>query len=102
MDYPPPSRILAPTASVDFLLLGPGPSNVSQRVRHAASLNLEPFLMADFGRTLDDVSAGLKFAFQTQNEYTYAITASGKLTTSLLFKYVVLSRSCTFTIGNLH
>lgn len=60
------------------LLLGPGPSNVSDRVAHATAFSsgishIDP----QFHEIFEDVKDGLRYVFQTKNETTFCITASG-------------------------
>lgn len=59
------------------LLLGPGPSNVHPRVLQALSQPLVGHLDPAFLSLLDEVQAGLRVLFGTQNELTLPISATG-------------------------
>ncbi|MCL4106601.1 UNVERIFIED_CONTAM: hypothetical protein GTU68_009735 [Idotea baltica] len=59
------------------LLMGPGPSNVSQRVLTALSQPTIGHLDPLFVTLMDEIKELLKFAFQTDNELTLPISAPG-------------------------
>jgi alanine-glyoxylate transaminase / serine-glyoxylate transaminase / serine-pyruvate transaminase len=59
------------------LLLGPGPSNVHPRVLRAMAQPLVGHLDPAFLALLDEVQAGLRRLFGTQNELTLPISATG-------------------------
>ncbi|XP_057322235.1 alanine--glyoxylate aminotransferase [Microplitis mediator] len=59
------------------LLLGPGPSNLSERVIRAISNPLVGHMHAETFKMMDDIKAGLQYVFQTNNRLTLAISASG-------------------------
>lgn len=59
------------------LLMGPGPSNCPPTVLKAAANPLLGHLHPDFCVIMDDVKAGIKHLFQTENELTIALCASG-------------------------
>ena len=63
----PPSRIL----------MGPGPSDVSSRVLEAMARPTIGHLDPVFIKMMDEVKTLLQYAFQTNNELTYAISAPG-------------------------
>ncbi|MBI3785475.1 MAG: alanine--glyoxylate aminotransferase family protein [Deltaproteobacteria bacterium] len=64
---PPPER----------LLLGPGPSMVSQRVLRAMSIPLVGHLDPAFLQIMDDTKRLLQMAFQTRNEMTIPMSGTG-------------------------
>ena len=59
------------------ILMGPGPSDVSQRVLDALSRPTIGHLDPQFVTLMDDIKQLLKFAFQTKNELTLPISAPG-------------------------
>ena len=83
LDYPPPAEVLRPFKHTDKLLLGPGPSNCSQQVRQAASLQMNGIMLQELGSILDEIRSGLQYAFQTRNTCTYAICGTGKVSLTL-------------------
>lgn len=58
-------------------LMGPGPSDVSPRVLNALSQPTLGHLDPLFIGMMDEVKALLQYAFQTENEFTIAISAPG-------------------------
>ncbi|XP_074107141.1 alanine-glyoxylate aminotransferase isoform X1 [Cotesia typhae] len=59
------------------LLLGPGPSNLSERVIKAISNPLLGHMHLETFKMMDDIKVGLQYAFQTNNRLTLAISATG-------------------------
>jgi len=59
------------------LLLGPGPSMVHPRVYRALSTPIIGHLDPEFLQIMDDIQQLLRFVFQTQNQFTIAISATG-------------------------
>ena len=76
-DYRPPARLLKPIAVPDRLLCGPGPSNCPPRILKAASLPLVGHLHPECLEIMDDIKAGLQYAFQTTNTLTIAVSGTG-------------------------
>merc|ERR1711997_159799 len=80
-----PSNMIAPPESLKDsihipqmrLLMGPGPSNVSERVLKAQALPTLGHLHPEFCKVMDDVKAGIQYAFQTNNALTLALSATG-------------------------
>ncbi|MCW2999475.1 MAG: Serine--pyruvate aminotransferase [Solirubrobacterales bacterium] len=71
---------LVPTLSVtvpDRLLLGSGPSPVPERVLRALALPTIGHLDPAFGALMDDVAAGLRATFRTQNAVAIPISGTG-------------------------
>ena len=58
-------------------LMGPGPSDVSSRVIEAMARPTIGHLDPIFIKMMDEVKSLLQYAFQTDNELTYAISAPG-------------------------
>ena len=58
-------------------LMGPGPSDVSSRVLEAMARPTIGHLDPIFIKMMDEVKSLLQYAFQTDNELTYAISAPG-------------------------
>ncbi len=58
-------------------LMGPGPSDVSQRVLNAMGRPTLGHLDPDFTRLMDQIKALLGYSFQTANALTFAVSAPG-------------------------
>lgn len=72
-----PLRLMHPIQFPDRLLLGPGPSNMSDPIREALSAPLLGHLHPEFLEIMDDVKAGLQYVFQTENALTFAVSGTG-------------------------
>jgi len=68
---------LAEVFTPQRLLLGPGPANVSPRVLAAALAPLLGHLDPVYLGLMNDVQAGLRYAFQTANRTTLAVAGTG-------------------------
>ncbi|XP_071805822.1 alanine--glyoxylate aminotransferase-like [Asterias amurensis] len=73
----PSSELLKPINVPHKLLMGPGPSNIPPRVLAAGSLPVLGHLHPEFLKVMDDVKAGIQYAFQTKNELTLAVSGTG-------------------------
>lgn len=71
------SQLRAPFVADDILLLGPGPSSVSARVRQAMAQPLLGHLDPQFVALMDCVQADLRAIYATQNAYTLPLSATG-------------------------
>jgi len=65
--FHPPQRIL----------MGPGPSDIHPRVLQALSRPTVGHLDPEFVRMMDELKDLLRYAFQTRNEVTFAVSAPG-------------------------
>ncbi|MBE0571955.1 MAG: alanine--glyoxylate aminotransferase family protein, partial [Ignavibacteriaceae bacterium] len=65
----PPNRIL----------MGPGPSNVHPRVLEAMARPTIGHLDPKFIQLMDEIKELLKYAFQTKNEVTFAVSGPGSV-----------------------
>ncbi len=65
------------TEPKERLLLGPGPSNVNPRVIRAMTMPLMGYLDPTFLSVMDEVVSMLKQAFDTNNEFTIALSGTG-------------------------
>ncbi|NXL82069.1 SPYA protein, partial [Leptocoma aspasia] len=74
---PPPEELLRPLAVPERLLLGPGPSNVPHRIRVAGGRQLLGHMHPEVLQVMDEIKAGVQYAFQTRNRLTLAISGSG-------------------------
>lgn len=59
------------------ILMGPGPSDVSERVLQALARPTIGHLDPEFVAMMDDMKGLLQYAFQTQNELTMPVSAPG-------------------------
>ena len=77
--------------SVNFskLLLGPGPSNVPQRILKAISNNCISHLDPDFFDILNKISENLKYLFKTNNKTTFAISGTGSAGMEAAFANII-------------
>ncbi|MFB6112758.1 MAG: alanine--glyoxylate aminotransferase family protein [Halodesulfurarchaeum sp.] len=73
----------------DRTLMGPGPSNVHPRVLRAMASPVVGYLDDSFVEVMDDIQAGLRYLFQTQNEYTLAASGTGSAAMEMAFANVV-------------
>lgn len=69
--------VLAPLAVPSRLLLGPGPSNVPPRVLSAMGLPLVGHLDPYFLQVMDEIQSLLRYAWQTENALTLAVSGTG-------------------------
>jgi len=67
--FQPPERIL----------MGPGPSNVHPRVLEAMARPTIGHLDPKFIELMDNIKSLLKYAFQTENEVTFAVSGPGSV-----------------------
>ncbi|XP_066049891.1 alanine--glyoxylate aminotransferase isoform X1 [Chamaea fasciata] len=74
---PPPEELLRPLAVPERLLLGPGPSNVPRRIQAAGGRQILGHMHPEVLQVMDEIKAGIQYAFQTQNRLTLAISGSG-------------------------
>ena len=68
------SRSFMPTKRT---LMGPGPSDVSERVLQAMARPTIGHLDPQFVSMMDDMKGLLQYAFQTRNELTLPVSAPG-------------------------
>ncbi|XP_031565246.1 serine--pyruvate aminotransferase-like isoform X2 [Actinia tenebrosa] len=74
---PPPEQLLKPLWPHPKFLFGPGPSNPNARIYNASSLPMLGHFQTEFHHILDEIQAGLRYAFQTTNTYTIVFTGAG-------------------------
>jgi alanine-glyoxylate transaminase/serine-glyoxylate transaminase/serine-pyruvate transaminase len=67
----------APLQVPHRVLLGPGPSDVPPRVLKALAMPLLGHLDPAFAAIMDETQALLRYAFQTENKLTVAISGTG-------------------------
>lgn len=77
MDTQPPNALLLPINVPSKILMGPGPSNPSQRILDSLSLPMLGHLHPETLKIMDDVKLGCQYIFQTKNEVTLCVSASG-------------------------
>jgi alanine-glyoxylate transaminase / serine-glyoxylate transaminase / serine-pyruvate transaminase len=70
-------------------LMGPGPSDVPQRVLDAMARPTLGHLDPDFISMMDETKEMLKYAFKTQNEMTMAVSAPGSAGMEMCFVNLV-------------
>ncbi|XP_014215576.1 serine--pyruvate aminotransferase, mitochondrial [Copidosoma floridanum] len=73
----PDKELLKPIQLPQRILTGAGPSNCSQRVLRALHQQLLGHMHPEIFQLMDEIKAGLRYAFQTSNALTLAISASG-------------------------
>lgn len=77
LTVPPPQQLLKPLWPHPKMLFGPGPSNPNARIYNAAALPMLGHFQTEFHHILDEIQAGLRYAFQTNNVYTIVFTGAG-------------------------
>ncbi|XP_061861963.1 alanine--glyoxylate aminotransferase [Colius striatus] len=77
LHVPPPQGLLRPLAVPERLLLGPGPSNVPPRILAAGGRQLLGHMHPEMLQVMDEIKAGIQYAFQTRNRLTLAVSGSG-------------------------
>ena len=73
----PPEALKKPINVPVKTLMGPGPSNCHERVLQATALPVLGHLHPEFCQIMDETKAGIQYAFQTKNDMTFAISATG-------------------------
>jgi len=61
------------------LLMGPGPSNVSDRVLEACSRPTVGHLDPQFVHLMDEIKLLLQYAFQTENKVVFPVSGPGSV-----------------------
>ncbi|KAL0268287.1 UNVERIFIED_CONTAM: hypothetical protein PYX00_010289 [Menopon gallinae] len=77
MDVEKPKALLRPLVVTRKTMMGPGPSNCSPRVLHALSQPVIGHFHKETFEIMDEIKAGLQYVFQTNNEVTLAVSATG-------------------------
>ncbi|XP_033764057.1 serine--pyruvate aminotransferase-like [Pecten maximus] len=73
----PPASLLHPMNFPRKLLMGPGPSNCPPRILNASALPVLGHLHPEFTQIMDEVKNGVKYAFQTNNNWTVCVSGTG-------------------------
>ncbi|XP_058799066.1 3-hydroxykynurenine transaminase isoform X2 [Phymastichus coffea] len=73
----PAQELLKPLQLPQRTLTGPGPSNCSPRVLRALQQQVLGHMHPEIFQLMDEIKAGLRYAFQTSNRLTLAVSASG-------------------------
>lgn len=77
MDYQPPKSLTTPLVVPNKILMGPGPSNASERVLRAMAQPLLGHMHPETFRIMDEIKEGVQYIFQTKNPVTMCVSASG-------------------------
>jgi len=77
LDVAPPEVLKKPINVPSKIMMGPGPSNCSERVLKAQALPTIGHLHPEFCHIMDEVKAGCQYVFQTKNPMTLALSATG-------------------------
>jgi len=73
----------------DRTLLGPGPSDVHPRVYRAMTGGMVGYMDDSYLDVMDDVQDGLRYVFQTDNEYTLGVSGTGSAAMEMAFTNMV-------------
>ena len=73
----PPESLKGTLTIPEKTLLGPGPSNVPERILKAMALPSIGHLHPEFCKVMDDCKAGVQYAFQTNNKMTLVLSSTG-------------------------
>jgi aspartate aminotransferase-like enzyme len=84
-DAPDIDELLPPERT----LMGPGPSDVHPRVCRAIMAPVVGHLDDFYVEVMDDVQAGLRYLFRTDNEHTFAVTGTGSAAMETAFGNLV-------------
>ncbi|XP_043489666.1 alanine--glyoxylate aminotransferase [Polistes fuscatus] len=76
MEIDPPKELLKPLEVPSKILMGPGPSNCSQRVLQSLGHQIIGHLHPEMLKLMDDIKAGIQYAFQTKNKLTLALSTA--------------------------
>ncbi|XP_062872307.1 alanine--glyoxylate and serine--pyruvate aminotransferase b [Trichomycterus rosablanca] len=74
---PPPACMLRPLEVPFRYLFGPGPSNVPPRVLAAGGRPIVGHMHPETYQIMNDIKEGIRYAFQTTNPMTLAMSGSG-------------------------
>ena len=72
-----PDVLRDPLVVPEKLLMGPGPSNAPPRVLEAMARPILGHLHPETLKIMDDIKAGVRYLFQTNNAATFCLSASG-------------------------
>jgi hypothetical protein len=75
MDSEPPA--VGELSPPDRTLMGPGPTDVHDRVRRAAAAPLVGYLDDYYVSVMDDLQELLRYVFRTDNEHTFVVSGTG-------------------------
>ncbi|XP_056632633.1 alanine--glyoxylate aminotransferase [Diorhabda sublineata] len=73
----PPDILKRPLIVPHKILMGAGPANISPRVIHSMTNSILGHMNSEIFQIMDEIKAGIKYIFQTKNELSLAISASG-------------------------
>ncbi|KAK2585234.1 hypothetical protein KPH14_009936 [Odynerus spinipes] len=73
----PPAELLKSLQVPERTLMGPGPSNCSERVLKSLQHQVIGHLHPEMCQLMDEIKAGIRYAFQTRNELTLALSTAG-------------------------
>ncbi|KAI5099405.1 alanine--glyoxylate and serine--pyruvate aminotransferase b, partial [Silurus meridionalis] len=77
LHVPPPACMLRPLEVPHRYLFGPGPSNVPPRVLAAGGRPIIGHLHPEMYEIMNNIKEGIRYAFQTTNHMTLAMSGSG-------------------------
>ncbi|XP_060529474.1 alanine--glyoxylate aminotransferase-like [Cylas formicarius] len=77
MDVAPPQELFNPLRVPNKILMGPGPSNPAPRVLRAIAQPVIGHMHPETFQVMDEIKKGIQYVFQTRNEVTLCISASG-------------------------
>lgn len=77
MDYQAPQSLTTPLVVPNKIMMGPGPSNASDRVLRAMALPILGHMHPETLRIMDEIKEGCQYIFQTKNPVTLCVSASG-------------------------
>jgi len=82
------------------ILMGPGPSDVPQRVLDAMARPTLGHLDPEFQRMMEEVKGGLKALFKTENELTFPVSAPGSAGMETCFLNLVEEGDAVIVVKN--
>ncbi|MBL4788403.1 MAG: alanine--glyoxylate aminotransferase family protein, partial [Kordiimonadaceae bacterium] len=81
-------------------LMGPGPSDVSDRILQAMARPTIGHLDPEFQRMMEEIKTGLKALFQTENRLTFPVSAPGSAGMETCFLNLVEEGDTVLVVRN--
>jgi hypothetical protein len=86
MEFNPPDVLRQPLKVPEKILMGPGPSNPSARVRAALTLPILGQMHPETFAIMDEIKEGVRYMFQTKNEVSQFFVTHFKSALKLRFR----------------
>uniref|UniRef100_A0A8C4ZEE6 Alanine--glyoxylate aminotransferase n=1 Tax=Gadus morhua TaxID=8049 RepID=A0A8C4ZEE6_GADMO len=77
LSVPKPACLNKPFVAPHRFMFGPGPSNVPPRILEAGANPIIGHMHPEMFEIMSDIKSGIQYAFQTQNNLTFAVSGTG-------------------------